>query len=70
MTRRARIDPQALREQLSLGDAADPRSPHFLRFVIRFSEALDLDIPHDEHPRLASLAGCMDYVRALEPEPR
>lgn len=56
-------DPRALRAELSLQDPADIRSPAFLRFVIRLSERLDRDIPRDDYPKLATLGGCVDYLR-------
>jgi hypothetical protein len=58
------VDPRALREQLSLPDEADIRSPQFQRFVIRLSEALDLDVPAEHAQRLVTLSDCVDYVRA------
>jgi len=65
MSRRVRVDPQALRQQLSIPDDVDPRSPHFLRFVIRLSEALDVDIPEAHRSSLATLKGCLEYVSAV-----
>jgi hypothetical protein len=58
------VDAGALRQQLSLSDEVDTSSPEFLRFVIRFSEALDLDIPEHDRPRLVTLAGCLEYLAA------
>ncbi|MBS1148817.1 MAG: hypothetical protein H6Q89_515 [Myxococcaceae bacterium] len=72
-----RVDPKALREQLSLSDPVDTESMGFLRFVGRLSEALNLDLPRQEHSKLATLAGCYDFLAArsssgalprLEPE--
>lgn len=56
------VDPKALREELRLPDPVDIRSAGFMRFVIRLSEALNVDLPADHHPRLTSVAGCFEYV--------
>ncbi len=56
------IDARALREELSISDEADPTTVDFLRFVIRLSEALDVDIPATDHPQLATLRGAVAYV--------
>ena len=58
----ARVDLRALREQLAIGDEADAWSPEFLRFVIRLSEALDLDIPPADHRHLVTSSGCREYL--------
>lgn len=56
---------RALRAELGLPEVVDVRSPGFLRFVIRLSERLDWDIPRADYPRLATLSGCLEYVRTL-----
>lgn len=56
-------DPQALREELTLNEPVDIRSPTFQRFVIRLSERMDFDIPREDYAKLATLAGCSEYVR-------
>ena len=61
------VDPRALRKELSLPDPADIRSSGFLRFVIRLSEALNFDLPTDHHPRLVTVAGCLEYLAAHAP---
>ncbi len=58
------VDPRALREQLALPVEADIRSPQFQRFVIRLSEALDLDVPAEHARNLVTSSDCVDYVRA------
>ena len=64
MHTKIRIDPGALRDELALRDSADPRSPEFMRFVIRLSEAMNVDIPSAHHEQLATLAGCVEYLGA------
>jgi hypothetical protein len=56
------IDARALRQELSLPDTADVKTPEFHRFVIRLSEALDFDIPNEHVARLATLSGCDAYL--------
>lgn len=56
------VDPKALREQLALHDPADTRSSGFLRFILRLSEALDVDLPPQEHQQLATLDGCYAFI--------
>lgn len=64
------VDPQALREELSLPDPADPTSGAFLRFVMRLSEALDVDVAPADYPTLATLAGTVAWLQShLPPEP-
>lgn len=60
------VDPKALREQLALRDPVDTRSTGFLRFLMRFSEALDVDVPPREHDQLATLEGCYAFIEASQ----
>ena len=55
-------DPAAIRQELKLQDPADIRSPAFVRFVIRFSERLNLDIPREDYAQLATVGGCFEYL--------
>lgn len=50
-----------LREQLDL-DSMD-----LLNFVIGVHEALDVDIPEIDYPRVATLGDCVAYVAAHRP---
>ncbi len=45
-----------------MNDPVDPRSSTFLRFVIRLSERLDLDIPREDYPQLVTVPGCREYI--------
>ena len=56
------VDPIALRQELSLTEPVDIRSPLFQRFIIRLSERLDVDIPREDYPLLATVGGCFDYI--------
>lgn len=60
----ATADPIAIRQELKLYDPVDIRSSAFQRFVIRLSERLDVDIPREDYPRLATIGGCFDYFNA------
>ena len=57
------VDPVAIRQELALKEEpADIRSPLFQRFVIRFSERLDVDIPLADYHLLTTVSGCEDYL--------
>ncbi len=56
------VDPIAIRQDLSLTEPVDIRSPLFQRFIIRLSERLDVDIPREDYPLLATVGGCFDYI--------
>lgn len=56
------VDTVALRRELALREPIDIQSPDFERFVIRLSERLDVDIPREHYPQLATLDGCSAYV--------
>ena len=55
-----------LRQELSLADPVDIHTPDFMRFVIRLSERLDIEIPAAHYPRLATIQGCSEYLRSRE----
>ena len=55
----------ALREQLSLQDPADLRSTKFLRYMMRLSEALNVDLPLADYPHFATVASSLAYVQRL-----
>ena len=55
-------DPIAIRQELALTEPVDIRSSLFQRFVIRFGERLDVDIPQKDYPLLATVGGCFDYI--------
>ena len=58
----ARIDPAApLRDQLDI-DSMD-----FLNFVIALHKSLGVDIPEQDYPTLATLDGCVEYLKSILP---
>ncbi len=59
---RVSADPIAIRQELALTEPVDIRSSLFQRFVIRFGERLDVDIPPKDYPLLATVGGCFDYI--------
>ena len=55
-------------DDASLREALDLDSMDFLNFVIALHERLHVDIPERDYPKLATLAGCVDYLwRACSP---
>ena len=60
----ATVDPAAIRQELQLGDSLDIQSPAFMRFLIRFNEHFDTDIPREDYPLLATVGGCVAYIGA------
>jgi acyl carrier protein len=53
------IDPHA-----DLREALDIDSMDFLNFVTAIHRRLNLDIPELDYPKLGSLAGALDYLKA------
>ncbi len=58
-------DLSALREQLSLQEPADLRSTKFLRYMMRLSEALNVDLPLADYPHFVTIASSLAYVQRL-----
>jgi acyl carrier protein len=53
------IDPEKiLRDQIEI-DSMD-----FLNFVNALRTAFGIDVPEDAYPRLASIGGCVRYIKA------
>jgi acyl carrier protein len=58
----ATIDPaRPLREQVDL-DSVD-----FLNFLIGVHQELGVEVPEEDYPQVATLAGCVAYVEARMP---
>lgn len=57
-------DLQALDTDVELQEQLDIDSMDFLNFVIGLNEATGVDIPERDYPRLATLDGCVEYLRA------
>ena len=57
-------DLSTLKADVSFRDQLDVDSMDLLNFVIALHAALHVDIPEADYPRLATLAGCVDYLAA------
>lgn len=57
-------DLSSLKPDLGFRDQLDIDSMDFLNFVIALHEALHVEIPEADYPRLASLNGCVEYLRS------
>lgn len=55
-------DLRGLRPQARLRDQLDLDSMDFLNFVIGLHKELHIEIPERDYGRLATLAGCVDYL--------
>ena len=51
-----------LKPDVSFRDQLDIDSMDFLNFVIALHEALRVDIPEADYPKLATLNGCVEYL--------
>lgn len=58
-------DLSTLKPDVSFRDQLDIDSMDFLNFVIALHEALHLDIPEADYPKLDSLNACASYLSAL-----
>jgi acyl carrier protein len=57
-------DLTALPPDAVLRDELDIDSMDFLNVVIALHERLGIEIPEADYPRLATLAGCVEYLHA------
>lgn len=58
------LDPATLKPDKSLRDQLDIDSMDFLNFMIALHEALGIDIPEADQPKLATLDGAVAYLGA------
>lgn len=61
------IDPAELEPDVDLRQDLDIDSMDFLNFIIRLHERFAIEIPEEDYPRLSTVAGCVDYIRAKQP---
>ena len=54
-----------IKPDVSFRDQLDIDSMDFLNFVIAVHEALHVEIPEADYPKLATLKGCVGYLSAL-----
>ncbi|MDE3017975.1 MAG: acyl carrier protein [Nitrospirota bacterium] len=57
-------DLASLKPDVSFRDQLDIDSMDFLNFVIALHEALQVEIPEADYPKLASLNACVEYLLA------
>lgn len=57
------IEPEDVAPDTDLREELDLDSMDFLNFVIALHEELEVDIPETDYPRLATMAGCVAYLR-------
>ena len=55
-------DLTVLKADVSFRDQLDIDSVDFLNFVIGLHDALAVEIPESDYPRLLTLNGCIDYL--------
>jgi len=57
-------DPDEIDPKLPLRDQLDIDSMDFLNFVIALDRELGVETPESHYPKLATLDGCVDYLRS------
>ncbi len=60
-------DPATVKPDVGFRDQLDLDSMDFLNFVIALHQALGVDIPEADYPRLATLDGCVEYLARAAP---
>jgi acyl carrier protein len=55
-------DPARVKPDVSFRDQLDLDSMDFLNFVIALHQALGVDVPEVDYPKLATLDGCVEYL--------
>lgn len=55
-------DPARVKPDVSFRDQLDLDSMDFLNFVVGLHQALGVDVPEVDYPKLATLNGCVDYL--------
>ncbi len=55
-------DPARIKPDVSFRDQLDLDSMDVLNFVIALHQALGVDVPEIDYPKLATLDGCVEYL--------
>jgi acyl carrier protein len=55
-------DPAHVKPDVSFRDQLDLDSMDFLNFVIALHQALGVDVPEIDYPKLATLDSCIEYL--------
>jgi acyl carrier protein len=58
------VDPTLLDPKVDWRDQLDLDSVDLLNFLVRVHEALGIDIPEEDYPKLSSLERCVEYLAA------
>lgn len=58
------LDEASLAPDKNFRDQLDIDSMDFLNYVIALHEALKIDIPESDYPRLVSIGGAVEYLAA------
>jgi acyl carrier protein len=58
------VDTKAIDPRLDWRDQLDIDSVDLLNFVLAIHQALDVEIPEEDYPKLSSLERCVDYLAA------
>jgi acyl carrier protein len=56
-----------LQPDVGFRDQLDIDSMDFLNFVIALHKELRVEIPERDYPQLATLQGCVDYLKRAQP---
>jgi acyl carrier protein len=58
------VDTNAIDPRLDWRDQLDIDSVDLLNFLVGIHQALDVDIPEEDYPKLSSLERCVEYLAA------
>lgn len=58
------VDPAGLDPAVPLQDQVDIDSVDFMNIMVGIEEALGVDVPERDYPRVASIDGCVAYLSA------
>jgi acyl carrier protein len=58
------VDPASIDPETDWRDQLDLDSVDLLNFLVRIHEALGIDIPEEDYPKLSSLERCVAYLAA------
>jgi acyl carrier protein len=58
------VDPASIDPNVDWRDQLDLDSVDLLNFLVRVHEALGVDIPEEDYPKLSSLERCVAYLAA------
>lgn len=62
-------DLSQIKPDVALRDQLDVDSMDFLNFMIGLHKELNVEIPEADYPQLATLNGCVTYLKRIENKP-